>query len=90
MSFPDAETPLYDHPLPDIEQWLTDLGCQQDPQQLNCWQVERATWTAQLSLDIEEICVCYSSSGNNQPEVKRSFKYSLSRADVEAAIFSGP
>ncbi|MGK7934741.1 MAG: DUF3143 domain-containing protein, partial [Xenococcaceae cyanobacterium] len=29
MVLPDAQTPLYSHPLPDIEKWLTELGCQQ-------------------------------------------------------------
>lgn len=90
MSLPSADTPLYNHPLPEIEQWLINLGCQQDPQELNCWYVERPTWRAELCLDIEELSVRYINAGEGTKDIVRSFKYSLSRSDVEAAIFSGP
>ncbi len=84
------ETPLYNHPLPQIEQWLRDQGCQQDEQQLHCWHVQRPTWEAELWLDIEQIIVKYLQSGENEQHIQRSFKYSLSRQDVERAVFSGP
>lgn len=90
MTLPPPETPLYNHPLPQIEQWLSDLGCQQDRDHLNCWTVERPNWKAQISLEIEELTVCYLQLGAAQEEIKRAFKYSLSRQDLEAAIFSGP
>jgi hypothetical protein len=85
-----ADTPLYSHPLPQIEQWLKSQGCQQDETLLHCWHVKRADWQAQLWLDIEEIIVRYIKSGENQQDIQRSFKYSLSREDIEQAVFSGP
>jgi Protein of unknown function (DUF3143) len=90
MVLPSADTPLYNHPLPEIEQWLQELGCQQDRQNLNCWTVERSSWQAEICLDIEEITVCYLSAGEGGTDIKRSFKYSLSREDIESAVFSGP
>ncbi len=85
-----ADTPLYNHPLPEIEKWLSNLGCEQDPQNLHCWYVEKTTWTAEIRLEIEEITVRYIEAGENGLDLTRSFKYSLSREDVEAAVFSGP
>jgi hypothetical protein len=90
MTLPPDNTPLYNHPLPDIEQWLIDLGCQQNRDSLHCWIVERPTWKAELYLDIEEMIVCYLKAGEGGTDIKRSFKYSLSREDIESAVFSGP
>ena len=86
----NSETPLYNHPLPQIEQWLENLGCQQDEQQLHLWRIQRPAWEAEVWLDIEEVTVRYLNAGENEEDVQRSFKYSLSRLDVEEAIFSGP
>jgi hypothetical protein len=90
MTLLPSNTPLYNHPLPEIEQWLLNLGCQQDRENLHCWTVERPTWKAELCLDIEELVVRYLDVGEIGSDLKRSFKYSLSRQDVEAAVFSGP
>ncbi|HYW19361.1 MAG TPA: DUF3143 domain-containing protein [Nodularia sp. (in: cyanobacteria)] len=84
------DTPLYSHPLPQIEKWLKDQGCQQDENELHCWRVQRPSWEAQLWLDVEQITVRYIKSGGNEQEIQRSFKYSLSREDIEQAVFSGP
>ncbi len=86
----NSETPLYNHPLPQIEQWLENLGCQQDQQQLHLWRIQRTAWEAEIWLDIEEIIVRYLNAGDNQEDIQRSFKYSLSRKDIEEAVFSGP
>ncbi|MEM1393701.1 MAG: DUF3143 domain-containing protein [Cyanobacteria bacterium P01_A01_bin.80] len=86
----NSETPLYNHPLPQIEQWLENLGCQQDEKQLHLWRIQRPVWEAEVWLDIEEIIVRYLNAGENKEDIQRSFKYSLSRQDVEEAIFSGP
>ncbi|MFM2061239.1 MAG: hypothetical protein RLZZ507_909 [Cyanobacteriota bacterium] len=83
-------TPLYNHPLPQIEQWLKDQGCQQDEKELHCWRIQRPSWEAELWLDIEQITVRYIQLGENSQEIQRSFKYSLSREDIQAAIFAGP
>jgi Protein of unknown function (DUF3143) len=90
MTLPTSNTPLYNHPLPAIEHWLSELGCQQDRENLNRWTIDRSTWKAELCLDIEELVVCYINAGEGGSDLQRSFKYSLSRQDVEAAIFSGP
>jgi hypothetical protein len=90
MSLPPADTALYNHPLPEIEQWLREQGCQQDRNQLHCWYVQRPTWKAELWLDIEQIIVRYIKAGENGQDIQRAFKYSLSRRDIEQAVFSGP
>ena len=90
MELPEADTPLYNHTLPIIEYWLKTQGCQQNKDKLHCWYIEQATWKAEISLDIEELTVCYLGAGENNQDINRSFKYSLSRQDIEAAVFSGP
>ncbi|NJP11819.1 MAG: DUF3143 domain-containing protein [Leptolyngbyaceae cyanobacterium RU_5_1] len=90
MTLPSADTPLYNHPLPDIEQWLVGHGCQQDRNDLHCWYIERPGWKAELWLDTDQLIVRYFGSGDRDRAIQRSFKYSLSRQDIEDAIFSGP
>lgn len=90
MALPSSDTPLYNHPLPDIEAWLTNLGCQQNTKEINRWYIDKSSWQADIYLDIEEIVVIYLHANPNGEDIKRIFKYSLSREDVEAAIFSGP
>ncbi|MDC0832614.1 DUF3143 domain-containing protein [Geitlerinema sp. CS-897] len=86
---PPATTPLYNHPLPDIEDWLRTQGCQQDRDELNHWWVDRQTWRAEIWLDIDQLVVCYRKP-DDEEDIQRSFKYSLSRQDVENAVFGGP
>ncbi|MEL7036841.1 MAG: DUF3143 domain-containing protein [Cyanobacteria bacterium J06592_8] len=90
LELPTPETPLYNHTLPKIEAWLRSLGCQQDAQELNAWFIQTPTWKAQLWLDVEQISVCYIGAGEENQDIQRSFKYSLSRQDIEEAVFSGP
>ncbi|MEG3861869.1 MULTISPECIES: DUF3143 domain-containing protein [unclassified Microcoleus] len=90
MTLPSADTPLYSHPLPEIEQWLRGRGCQQDRRELHCWQIDRPTWKAELSLDIDQLTVRYIDAGADGQDIQRAFKYSLSRHDIEDAVFSGP
>ncbi len=90
MTLPPSDTPLYNHPLPEIEKWLSHLGCQQDRENLHCWMVENSAWKAEVCLEIEELIVRYLNVGEGGMELKRAFKYSLSRQDIEAAVFSGP
>ncbi|AFZ23430.1 Protein of unknown function (DUF3143) [Cylindrospermum stagnale PCC 7417] len=90
MSLLPSETPLYNHPLPQIEQWLKNQGCQQDEAELHCWHLLRPSWKAELWLDIEQVTVRYIQAGDNGQDIQRSFKYSLSREDIEQAVFSGP
>ncbi|MEM7717324.1 MAG: DUF3143 domain-containing protein [Cyanobacteria bacterium P01_A01_bin.68] len=90
MSLPSLETPLYNHALPQIERWLQEQNCKQDESQLHCWYLEKNTWKAEIWLDIEQITVRYIEAGENNQDIQRSFKYSLSRQDIEEAVFSGP
>ncbi len=87
---PAPNTPLYNHPLPDIEQWLEKQGCEQDAQEPHLWHVARPAWSAELRLDVEELTVLYLGASQDGRNIRRTFKYSLSRQDIEDAVFSGP
>ena len=89
-SLPSSDTPLYNHPLYTIEKWLKNLGCQQNKDKLNCWFIQKLTWKAEICLDIDKITVCYFNAGADNSDINRSFKYSLSRQDIEDAVFTGP
>jgi Protein of unknown function (DUF3143) len=90
ITLPPSDTPIYNHPLPQIEQWLANLGCEQDRTDLHLWRVEYPNWQAEIWLDIEELNVRYLRAGEDGQDIKRSFKYSLSRKDMEAVVFAGP
>ncbi len=90
MSYLPASTPLYNHPLPEIESWLIQQGCQQDPKNLNYWSIQRPTWQAEIELDIDQLIVRYLKAGEGGKDIQRVFKYSLSREDIENAVFCGP
>jgi Protein of unknown function (DUF3143) len=85
---PSANTPLYNHPLPQIEAWLQQQGCERSNQDLHCWTLDRTDWQAEIWLDVEHLTIRYHQSGTQ--DVQRSFQYSLSRKDIEAAAFAGP
>jgi hypothetical protein len=90
MSKLTAQSPLYNFPLPEIERWLKTMGCEQNPQALNCWYVKKREWEAQISLETEDLIVNYLDAGADGSDIKRAFRYSLSRQDIEDAVFSGP
>ncbi|GAB4370398.1 MAG: DUF3143 domain-containing protein [Elainellaceae cyanobacterium] len=90
MALPPADTPLYNHPLPDIEEWLRSKGCEQDQTTLHHWQIQTSGWEADLWLDIDALTVRYLRAGEGGRDIQRSFKYSLSRQDLDDVIFSGP
>ncbi|MGB3135653.1 MAG: DUF3143 domain-containing protein [Nodosilinea sp.] len=85
-----AETPLYNHPLPDIEGWLSQQGCTKDDSEPHRWHVVRPLWEAEIVLEADCVMVRYISAGADGKDIQRVFKYSLSRQDLEEAIFSGP
>lgn len=89
-ALPGADTPLYSHPLPQIEQWLREQGCEQDTDELNLWRLQTPQWQAELWLEVEELAVLYLDVGDEQRKIRRTFKYSLSRQDIEDAVFAGP
>ncbi len=87
MSLPDADTPLYNHPLPALEGWLRHLGAAQEGHHGVAWDLKGPHWTARIELEIEELKVSWQHDGRASV---RHFPYGLSRADVEAAILAGP
>ncbi len=90
MVLPSPDTPLYNHPLPDIENWLRRQGCKQDSEAPHQWHVRRPLWEADLILETDSLVVRYLQAGAEGQDLQRAFKYSLSRQDLEEAIFSGP
>lgn len=90
MALPSSDTPLYNHPLPDIEDWLKSQGCQQDATDLHRWHIKNVTWEADLCLETDSLTVCYLGAGEGGRDIQRSFKYSLSRQDLDEAVFAGP
>jgi hypothetical protein len=90
MVLPPADTPLYNHPLPEIESWLRSQGCQQDEADLHCWHVKNPDWEAELCLEVDSLIVRYIGAGEGGRDIQRSFKYSLSRKDLDEVVFTGP
>ncbi len=52
--------------------------------------MQRPLWEADVILDIDALVVRYINAGADGKDVQRIFKYSLSRQDLEEAIFAGP
>lgn len=86
-SLPSPQAPLYNHPLPALEQWLTDLGAVQRAPHSCVWDLQLSNWSAEIELQVEELSVRWRSDAD---PVERHFPYGFSRADVEAAILAGP
>ena len=86
-AMPSIDSPLYNHPLPKIERWLQSLGCEQQSEALHCWTVSRPAWQAEICLEIEELVVRYLKAGADGSDIERSFRYSLSRQDIEGCCF---
>ena len=85
---PTAETPLNQHSIRALEQWLSQLGAtvvEGNPCQ---WTLVRSDWSADLLLAREDLVVVWSA--NAPGEQRCSLPYGLSRKDVEAAINAGP
>jgi hypothetical protein len=89
MSLPAADTALYNHPLPEIEDWLISIGCEQDEVEPHCWFVNKSSWKAHVCLEVEELTVKYIKT-DGDADIFRTFKYSLSRQDIENAVLAGP
>jgi len=87
LMLPPEQMPLYNHPLPSLEEWLRQIGAHQDSQQPASWDLHRPQWSARIELEMEDLRVCWQQDGQRKV---RHFSYGLSRADVEAAILAGP
>jgi hypothetical protein len=86
-SLPPPQAPLYNHPLPALEQWLRDLGAVQQGPHSCLWDLRLGGGKAQIELEVEELSIRWQSGDT---PVERHFPYGFSRADVEAAILAGP
>ena len=86
-SLPPLQTPLYNHPLPALEQWLSDLGASRDAAEPCLWDLKKPSWSARIELEVEELKVSWEHGGGI---TVRLFPYGLSRGDVESAILAGP
>jgi Protein of unknown function (DUF3143) len=90
MALPPSNTPLYNHPLPEIEDWLRTNGCQQNTDEIHCWHVKKLSWEAEICLEVDSLTVRYIGAGDGGRDLQRTFKYSLSRQDLDEAVFGGP
>jgi hypothetical protein len=88
MTLPPQNTPLYNHPLPQIEAWLEAQGCERSQEAAHCWNLERSTWRAEIALESDQMMVRYLNVEGR--DLARSFSYALSRQDLQNAIFAGP
>jgi len=86
-TLPSELTPLYNHPLPALEDWLRQLGGRQSRENVAQWDLHRPQWSARIEMEVEELRVSWHQEGRT---TARQFPYGLSRADVEAAILAGP
>jgi hypothetical protein len=84
---PPSQALLYNHPLPALESWLQQLGAVQRGLNSCLWDLETPDWSAEIELEIEELCVRWQGPDG---AMERKFPYGFSRADVEAAILAGP
>lgn len=91
IKMPAPEVPLYSHPLVSLENWLAQMGCRRDPQEIERWSYQGSTqgsgqnWQAELRLEETVIWVRYTYADGNTKTL--TFPYSLSRSDAELAIF---
>jgi hypothetical protein len=87
VPLPPEDTPLYNHTLPALEDWLRQLGGRQRAGHPEVWDLEQPQWTARIELEVEELKVSWDEQGRQSV---RHFPYGLSRDDVQAAILAGP
>lgn len=87
MPLPPEDTPLYNHPLPALEDWLRSLGARQQSPYSASWDLHHPQWSARIDLEVEDLKVSWHQEGSKKV---RLLPYGLSRADVEAAILEGP
>ena len=87
-ALPSDQTPLNQHSLRALEQWLRELGAEPVPENPCRWLLNNPDWNAQLLLDRENLKVIWHQTG--QPDRQCLLPYGLPRADVAAAIQAGP
>ncbi len=86
-ALPPLQTPLYNHPLPALEQWLRQLGAIPSRSDRSSWDLHQPQWSALIEFAVEDIRVTWHQDGRSTVLL---FPYGLTRADVESAILAGP
>ena len=86
-SLPPERTPLENHPLPALEEWLRQLGARPDGPHAESWDLHQPQWSARIVFGVDELSVTWHQDGR---QAVRQFSYGLPRLDVEAAILAGP
>ena len=87
LQLPPAQTPLNQHSLMALENWLVELGAKKSLDYPCQWTWTKSEWSAKIFLKQDEITIVWEK--NNQVS-ECFFPYGLTRADVEAAIMQGP
>lgn len=84
---PPIETPLNQHSLLAIENWLGQLGAKKSSENPSLWIWKTSNWAAEIILGRDELCVVWI---REETRSQCCFSYGLSREDVEVAINQGP
>ena len=85
---PPPTTPLNQHSLRALEEWLHTLGAEPINGDRCRWSLAKETWSAELRLDREDLVVIWQNT--DAAAAPCSLPYGLSRQDVTAAIVAGP
>jgi len=81
---PDS-APLYNHPLPMIESWLEEQGCERDDQDVTCWVYQQPGYRVLIHWEETAFRVEYHFANGEGKTLL--LPYALSRGDVQRAIF---
>lgn len=85
---PPSNTPLNQHSLRALEDWLSSLNAERIDGDPCRWAIIHSDWSAEIRLEREDVVVIWQQPGVE--ELRCSLPYGLSRADVTAAIQAGP
>ena len=81
------DTPINQHSLQSLEEWLIDLGATKDIDNPSKWYLLLSDWNATIFFEQEDLSVVWESGGK---VTKRLFSYCINREDIENAILQGP
>ena len=82
-----SNTPINQHSLQSLEEWLIDLGATKDIDNPSKWYLLLSDWNATIFFEQEDLSVVWESGGK---VTKRLFSYCINREDIENAILQGP
>ncbi len=87
LKLPPEETPLNQHSLVSLENWLHQLGAERDLENPCVWRWFASQWSAEIQIERDELTVVWNKGGKLS---QCAFPYGLSRSDVEKAMAQGP